>query len=273
MGNGLRWGCGPAARARAIAKSPAQADSPGLAGTGVQPESAARPGASLAGTVMVLVALCLALPVAAGEIWTRCPGIGWQITGGDADAREMECEGVAGATAVLGACGVRIAAAPRIRLAETLPISCGVKVWGLYDGNMDEITLGTPAACAAEASEGSLFQLVETRFAYVATAGHEATHAILHAGGLGADRHVEHEYIAAVVQMQLLPEAARAAVLAPLKIGSDVGLWGLNPLLHALQPGLFIGTAWRHFEGLEDGCAFLRGLAEGTQRLPNLSAF
>ena len=237
-----------------------------------QPGGLARFGRGLAGAATVLAALCLALPAAAGEVWTRCAGTGWEVTGGDADARALVCEGVAGATAVLGACGVRTTAATRIRVAEELPVSCGVKVWGLYDGDTDEITLGTPAICAAEAPAGSLFRLVETRLAYVATAAHEATHAILHAGGLGADRHMEHEYIAAIVQMQLLPEAARAAVLAPLKITPETGLWGLNPLLHALRPDLFIGTAWRHFEGLADGCAFLRELAEGTRRLPDYSA-
>lgn len=244
-----------------------QARRPGPKGMGT------RLGAGLAGILMIMAAMLLALPAAAGEVWTRCTGTGWEVTGGDADARALVCEGVVGATAVLGACGVRTTAAPRIRVVEELPVSCGVKVWGLYDGDMDEITLGTPAICTAEAPEGSLFHLVETRLAYVATAGHEATHAMLYVGGLGADRHMEHEYIAAVVQMTLLPEAARAAVLAPLKTPAKTGLWELNPLLQAIRPDLFIGTAWRHFEGLEDGCAFLRELAEGTRRLPDYSAF
>lgn len=240
---------------------------------GTEASGAARPVAGVAFAAPLLAAMLLALPGTASEIRTLCPGTGWEVTGGDADARAMVCEGVAGATAVLGACGMRTTTAPHIRVDEALPVHCGVKVWGLYDGALDAITMGSPAACAAEAPEGSLFHLVETRLAYVVTAAHEATHAILHAGGLGADRQMEHEYIAAVVQMQLLPETARAAVLAPLKLGADVGPWGLNPLLQAMRPDLFIGIAWRHFEGLEDGCAFLRELAEGTLRLPDYSAF
>ena len=39
-----------------------------------------------------------------------------------------------------------------------------------------------------------------------------------------------------------------------------------------MRPDLFVGTAWRHFEGLENGGAVPRGLAEGAQRLPDYSA-
>lgn len=149
---------------------------------------------------------------------------------------------------------------------------CGVKVWGLHDGDMDESTLDTPATWAAGAPEGTLFRHLETRLACVATAAGEATHALLHARVLGADRHIEHETIAAVVQKQLLPETASGAVLASLKISPETGLWGLDPLLHVLRRDLFTGTARRHSEGLDDGCACLRGLAEGARRLPDDSA-
>lgn len=220
---------------------------------------------------MVLGAL-LAGPAAA-DVWQRCPGNRWEVTGAEPQDHALVCDGVAGAAAVLAACGVDAVAATRIRVVDVLPLSCGAPVWGLFDAAADEITLGNPGICVAEAPEGSLFHLIEAPLAFVAIAAHEATHALLHAGGLGANRHLEHEYIAAVVQMQVLPEAARVAVLAPLRIGSHVGLWQLNPLIHALRPDLFAGLAWRHFEGEADGCAFLRALAEGLQRLPDYGAF
>jgi len=219
-----------------------------------------------------LMAGLLAGPAAA-EAWQHCPGNGWQVTGADAQEHVLVCEGVARAAAVLASCGVDHVAATRIRVVDTLPLSCGARVLGLFDAAANEITLGNPVICLAEASEGSLFQLIEAPLAFVAIAAHEATHALLHAGGLGSDRHLEHEYIAAVVQMQLLPEAARDVLLAPLRIGTHVGLWQLNLLIHALRPDLFAGLAWRHFESEEDGCAFLRALAEGTRRLPDWGAF
>jgi hypothetical protein len=224
------------------------------------------------GWVVAVLLAALARPAAA-EAWQRCPGSGWEVTGADAQEHALVCGGVTGAAAVLASCGVETVAATHIRVVDALPLSCGAPVWGLFDAGTDEITLGNPAICVAEAPEGSLFHLIEAPLAFVAITAHEATHALLHAGGLGADRHLEHEYIAAVVQMQVLPVDARAGVLAPLRIGSHVGPWQLNPFVHALRPDLFAGLAWRHFQGEADGCAFLRALAEGRQRLPDYSSF
>lgn len=221
----------------------------------------------------LLLTVFLTGPAAATEAWHRCPGNGWEVTGADTHEHALVCEGVAGAAAVLASCGVGTKATTRIRVVDALPLSCGAPVWGLFDAVTDEITLGNPGTCVAEGPEGSLFRLIEAPLAFAAIAAHEASHALLHAGGLGADRHLEHEYIAAVVQMQVLPEAAREAVLAPLRIGTDVGPWQLNPLILALQPDLFAGLAWRHFATEEDGCAYMRALAEGTLRLPDYSAF
>ena len=209
----------------------------------------------------------------AAEDWRRCPGTGWEVTGADASELAMVCEGVAAAARVLASCRVPTASATRIRVVDELPVSCGVKTWGIYDAGSDEIVLGNPAICSDEAPEGSLFARLPAPLAFVAITAHEATHAMLHAGGLGQDRHLEHEYIAAVVQMSTLPETARAALLVPLKIGETVGIWELNPLIHALQPDLFVGLAWRHFESEPDNCALVRAMAEGTLRLPDFSSF
>lgn len=226
------------------------------------------PAAILAGAV------AMAGPSAAAQDdWRRCPGNGWQVTGAAAGDYALVCQGVAEAAAVLASCGVPTVAATRIRLIDELPVHCGVKVWGLYDSASDEILLGDPAICVAEAPEGSLFDRIAPPLAFLAIAAHEATHAMLFAGGLGADRHLEHEYIAAVVQMSVLPEAARTAFLEPLNIGASVAISQLNPIIYGLHPDLFTGLAWRHFEGEPDGCAFLRAMAEGTLRLEDFLPF
>ncbi len=221
-------------------------------------------------------ALALALiawPAGAAEDWHRCTGSGWEVTGAEAGDRDLVCEGVAAAEAILSTCGVRTAAATRIRVVDELPLSCGVKVWGLFDAGRDEILLGSPALCRAEAPEGSIFERLAPALAFTGIVAHEATHAMLFAGGLGEDRHLEHEYIAAVVQMSVLPEDARADMLAPLGLDKPVAIWEVNPLIHALHPELFAGLAWMHFSGEPDSCALLRAMAEGTLRLPDFSSF
>ena len=223
--------------------------------------------------VFTLALIALAGTSKADEDWQLCPGNGWEVTGADDEERALICDGVAGAAAFLSSCGVISKPATRVRVVDALPLSCGVKVWGLFDAERDEIMLGNPAICLAEAPDESLFRLISGPLAFVSIAAHEATHAMLYARGLGADRRLEHEYIAAIVQMQMLPEVEREALLAPLDPGVAVPLWELNPLLLGLRPELFAGLAWRHFENVDDKCAFIRALAEGTLRLPDYSAF
>jgi len=223
--------------------------------------------------IMILALIVISGSSIADEHWHRCPGNGWEVTGADDPEHDLICDGVAGATAFLSSCGVVSTAATRVRVVDTLPVSCGIKAWGHFDAASGEILLGNLATCMADAAEGSLFHLLPAPLAFVSIAAHEATHAMLYALGLGADRHLEHEYIAAVVQMQVLPEAAREALLAPLELGASVSLWELNPLLLGLKPELFVGLAWRHFENESNNCAFIRALTEGTLRLPDYSAF
>jgi hypothetical protein len=211
-------------------------------------------------------ALAMAGPAGAAD-WRRCPGNGWWVTGAGEENHAPVCTGVAEAEAILSACGVPTLAATRIRVVGELPLYCGVAVRGLFDPERDEILLGNPALCRADAPEGSPFDRIDPSLALAAIAAHEAAHAMLHAGGLGTERQLEHEYIAGIVQMSALPEAARAALLEPLNIAGTIGIWQLNPIIHAMDPDLFIGLAWRHFEAEPDGCAFLRAMAEGTLRL------
>jgi hypothetical protein len=225
-----------------------------------------RPGSARA--ALLAGALAIAGGAAgAPEDWRLCPGDDWQLTGASDEEFALICKGVAAATSTLAACDVPTETVTRIRVVDELPLYCGVAVRGLFDPESDEIRLGNPAICLADAPEGSLFDRIAPSLAFVAIAAHEAAHAMLYAGGLGFERQLEHEYIAGVVQMSALPEAARAAFLEPLNIGANVPISHLNPIMYGMDPDRFIGLAWRHFEAEPDGCAVLRAMAEGTLRL------
>ncbi|TVS05172.1 MAG: hypothetical protein EA407_02520, partial [Rhodobacteraceae bacterium] len=137
----------------------------------------------------------------------------------------------------------------------------------------NEIELGNPRVCAAEAPETGLFGRMAPSAAYLSIVAHEATHAILYSRGLGADRYLEHEYIASVVSMQVLPESTREAYLASMPLTIQVALWELTPFLQLMNPDLFTGRAWRHFDAQPENCLFLRALSDGLLRLPDFSAF
>lgn len=218
------------------------------------------------------LATLLAGPAAA-EPWSRCSGNSWEVTGANDQEQALVCDGVARAVEFLSSCGVVSSKATRIRVVDVLPHYFGVTAWGLFDTVREEIILGNSTIFIAEAPESSLLQLIEAPIAFMSIAAHEATHALLYAGGHGLDQQLEHEYIAAVVQMHVLPEVARDAVLAPLNLGATVAPWELNLLILGLRPELFAGLAWRHFETEPDGCEFIRALADGALRLPDFSSF
>lgn len=233
----------------------------------------ARP--AVIGRIGLALLLVATLPPAIARAGDRlvCPLNGWEITGGLDDERQIACDGIDRALGLLQECGLPSRGGLRVRLHDRLPTHCGVPVHGLFDARDNEISLGRPSVCAEQAPEGSLYQLIPAPMAFLSVAGHEATHALLFAGGLDTGRTQEHEYIAGVVQFALIPDDTRTAVLARLDLPDSVGIWQFNALAYAMDPLRYAGLAWRHFAAEPDGCALLRAMAEGTLRLPDFSAF
>ena len=206
--------------------------------------------------------------------WHPCDGDGngggWQVAGADAAERALVCRGVAAAAEVLGGCGVAVEAASRVRLVDALPVFCDSAAYGVFDGAAGEIRLDRPALCVESAPADGFFRLLPLADAFVALAAHETAHALLFAGGLGGERQLEHEYIAGVVQFAAVPEAARAPLLAALATRPPETLAEFNVVLLGFAPDRYAAKAWLHFEAQADGCAFLRALATGAARLPDL---
>lgn len=236
---------------------------------GAAPARTLAPGLVLAAAALGLVAAAAALPARAGG-WVACPEGGWQTTMADAAEHALVCRGVAAGADALAACGIPVAGAGRVRLLDALPVFCDSAAHGVFDAASGEIRLGRPALCAEAAPAGSLFALLPRDEAYVALAAHEAAHALIFAGGLGAERRLEHEYIAGVVQHAVLAPEWRAALVAGLGAARPVSDAEFNPYLLAFAPGLYAAKAWLDFEARPDGCAHLQALATGAARLPDL---
>lgn len=220
--------------------------------------------AALAGLGLLLAG------AAAAEDWQPCAGGDWAVTGADAEERALVCAGVAAAAELLGACGLEVKQAGRVRLVDDLPAFCDAAAYGVFDAAAGEIRLGRPALCLGAAPTGSVFQSLPVETAFAALAAHEATHALLFAAGLGGARQMEHEYIAGVVQHGVLSEADRAVALAATGVSRPLSEAEFNPFLLGLAPAQFAAKAWLDFEAREDGCGVLRDLASGAARLPEL---
>jgi hypothetical protein len=160
--------------------------------------------------------------------------------------------------------------AGRVRLVEELPAFCDSAAYGVFDATLAEIRLGRPALCVLGAPTGSMFLSLPLEAAFVSLAAHEAAHALLFAAGLGAERRMEHEYIAGVVQHAVLSPEHRAAALTGIGALPPASEAEFNPFLLSLAPASFAAKAWLHFEAQPDGCGFVRALASGEMRLPEL---
>ena len=220
-----------------------------------------------AGSLAILLAAGAAF---AGEDWTPCPDNDWEIAGADAAERALVCRGVGAAVEVLTGCGLEVKEAGRVRLVEALPVFCDEAAYGVFDAETREIRLGRPALCVEEAPTGSLFLSLPLEVAFEALAAHEATHALLYAAGLAGARRMEHEYIAGVVQHAVLSPEHLAAALAGVGALPPASEAEFNPFFLSFAPAAFAAKAWLDFEARPDGCGFLRDLATGAARLPDL---
>lgn len=219
----------------------------------------------------LVLALCCGA-AGATEAWHPCPGGDWRVTGADPQERALVCQGVAAAVETLAGCGVGVRQAGRVRLVEELPRFCDSAAYGVFDATAGVIRLGRPALCVLEAPTGSLFGSLPLEAAFMSLAAHEATHALLFGLGLTAEWRMEHEYIAGVVQHTVLSPAQRAAVLQQVGVQPPVTEAEFNPFLLSFAPAAFAAKAWLDFDARPDGCGFLRALATGTARLPQLPA-
>jgi len=219
----------------------------------------------------VVLAGLAALPASAGEeVWRPCPGGGWWTAGADPTEHGLVCKGVAAAFELLSGCGVEVTEAGRVRLVDALPVFCDSAAYGMFDAGAGEIRLGRPALCRDTAPAGSIFQSLPTEAAFTALAAHEAAHALLFAVGLGAERRLEHEYIAGVVQHAALGPAHRAAALEATGVIAPASEAEFNPFLLSMAPASYAAKAWLDFDARPDGCALLRAFATGAARLPEL---
>lgn len=222
------------------------------------------------GPVLALVLSCMAGAAGAADEWTACPENGWYATGGDAEERLLVCRGVAAAAGVLAGCGLDVKQAGRVRLVDELPVFCDSAAYGLFDAQAAEIRLGRPGLCVATAPTGSAFLSLPVEAAFMALASHEAAHALIFALGLGAERRLEHEYIAGVVQHSVLDPEQRDLALDAVGALPPDSEAEFNAFLLFMAPERYSAKAWLHFESRSDGCVFLRGLVSGAVRLPDL---
>lgn len=102
---------------------------------------------------------------------------------------------------------------------------------------------------------------------------HELAHALV---AQNADEtriaRADHEFIAAVFEMDAYGEAARATLLAADPVRPEGSRDLVNSGIYALAQRVFANNAWQLFRAADDGCAMIGDILAGQVSLPFRSA-
>ncbi|MBC7140825.1 MAG: hypothetical protein H5U18_01455 [Rhodobacteraceae bacterium] len=98
---------------------------------------------------------------------------------------------------------------------------------------------------------------------------HEVAHALV-AQTVDAARiaPADHDFLAAVFEMDAYGEAARTPLLAADPVRPKGSRDMVNPGICAPAPRVFANNAWELFRAADDGCAMIRDIPGGQVSLP-----
>lgn len=209
----------------------------------------------------------LASPVEAGES-TLCPSGRVRVTATGPSAVRTACEAAAGARRVLGACGIQAGEVLQIKVVDGLPEQPGLTAIGLFDPARVVAVVPTFAAAFRETAGDGWFDHPMTMPLYRSLIAHETAHAIVDQTGGAPISPMAQEYVAYAVQFGTMSPELREAILDRSQHTAPIGRMELSGMYMALAPSDFGIKAHLHFSMAEHGCAFLRGVAEGVERLP-----
>lgn len=136
---------------------------------------------------------------------------------------------------------------------------------GAYDCADDRIRLVVRDDYSALVAPGDPYAAIPGSVLLGAILTHETTHALVeqNAGGRVVPL-VDHEYIAAAMELERLPEEWREVILADAGLAAPsegrIDIW-----IYRLAPRRFAANAWLHFRLPGNGCALVGRLLSGEE--------
>ena len=182
------------------------------------------------------------------------------------------CDVVADVGERLEECGLLQSAPLTIEVVGGLSHPMG-ECLAYFDCDRETIRLTDPSLYASLLDPEVIYALLPPETAMRALLTHELGHALIDQMSEGRDGPlVDHEYIAAAMELDLMEPDWRETVIAaaPVSLPPKPGL--VDIFLYYLAPRKFAVNAWQHFSLPENGCALIRRIVEGemTFDLPKL---
>jgi hypothetical protein len=165
----------------------------------------------------------------------------------------------------LAACHLPQSAPLDIRIVPALPEQHELCI-GLYNCDTKVIEILDLAGLRQRVAPTSAFARLPPDALQDSLIAHEMTHALIHQRlGSNSGRLVLNEYIAYAMQLDLMSEPARAALLSSREIRAPIPPDALNEMILMMAPDVFAIFAWHHFQQAGNGCALVGRLLDGAR--------
>lgn len=220
---------------------------------------------AMSGRIAPLLAVAVFWALAAGADGTRCAGTGLHVAA-PPETVPAVCAAARAATDRLARCGLPRPRGVTIRVLDRLPEAPAACI-GRFICDPPEIRVLSPEALARRADLPDDYGPLPPARVFRSLVAHEIAHASLWRASSGRTGTVAQEYVASVMQLQVMSAAERDGYLSRWPVAGPVGRDGLSPMILALSPGAFAARAWAHFSAPGNGCAFIRQLASGETEL------
>jgi hypothetical protein len=212
--------------------------------------------------VCTVLAAALALP-AAGEP-RMCADANLSVAAAAPEAAELACRLAVDAKAVIEACGLIQTRPIRIELVAALDHGSGACL-GASDCEARVIRVVAPDHLAGTVALEPPYSLFPAEVLFRALIAHELAHALLSQAGEGVDlAFVDHEYVAAVMELETMAPEWREVYFAAAPVGLPPKPGLISPMIYGFAPRKFTVNAWHFFRAEPDGCARVREIAAGT---------
>ena len=213
---------------------------------------------------MIWLALALPLPRVARAVELICADGFLSVAASTPEAARFACGTAIDGKAEIVACGLEQRRPIRIELVDRLEHPAA-ECLAAYNCADEVIQVTDPAAIDGLLGPDSPYRRLPVDGVFRAILTHELAHALLSQSAEGRDiAFVDHEYVAAALELESLEPEWRAALIeaAPVALPATTGL--ISPLIYALAPRSFATNAWEFFHAEPDGCARIREIAGGT---------
>ncbi len=180
------------------------------------------------------------------------------------------CAAAEAADTRLRALGLGIEDGVRIEITEALDVAPGICV-ALYDSATRTLQV-LPLDCLDDQpGRAKTFPKMDAELLFDSLIVHELVHAYVDQSTEARHQsRIAHEYLAYAVQLEALPAAERARILAVADVGHPVDLQAINEVTLNFSPLRFAAMSWLHFRQEGGDATHVRRVVDGSLVFVNL---